>query len=1044
MNKTDFTEENLENKILDVFQEQGWEVANAFDEKYGNFFTGRSSMDEVVLEERLKKALIKLNPDLASDAIDQAITLLKQDRYILKLEKANFDVYKLLKERVKASFVDDEGKKVEKNVNIIDWENPENNDFYAVQQFWIQGKIYKRRADLVLFINGLPLVFIELKAIHKRLVNAFKDNLRDYKDTIPQVFWYNTFVVLSNGSKAKVGSISSPWGHFFEWKKLDDKGNTEVLPILNIVKGLCNKKNLIDYIENFIIFHETKDGLVKIVAKNHQYIGVNNAFQRFLTRDKSDKKLGVFWHTQGSGKSFSMIFFSSKILRKVPGNWTFVMVTDRQELDKQLYKNFANSFVISEPEDNVHADSSRHLKQLLKEDHRYVFTLIHKFVDSEVISERDDLIVVVDEAHRTQYASLAMNMRSSIPNASYIAFTGTPLIKGADEATKNIFGDYVSIYNFKESIDDGATVKLYYENRIPELQISDEVTEKIENVLEEAEITPEQEEKLEREFSKQYHLITREERLDKVAKDIVEHFMNRGFAGKAMVVAIDKATAVRMYDKVREHWLNYLETLKKQLEEAEGEQKELIGEKVYFMGETDMAVIVSQSQNEVADMKAKGLDITVHRQKMIQEDLEKRFKDPEDNLRIAFVCAMWITGFDAPSCSTIYLDKPMKNHTLMQTIARANRVYKGKEDGKIIDYIGVFGNLKKALGIYATSPEQGLDDIGSPIQDKDELHEALQKELDEITQFLNKNNIDLNGIIEEVEFFNKVALIDKAVDRLLSSQELNSEFNAKVNFIHKLYKALLPDTEASKYYTNVKTLLVIQEKLTNEKPYVDIEQIKAEIEKILDDTISTTDYVIKTPKPLDLSSINFEKLQELFVQGQKRKSIDILQKAIEQRIYEMLEKNRTRVDFLEKFKAMIEEYNNGSLGIEGMFEALKELSEALDEEESRALKEDLSEEELAIYDLLTKPSVELTNKERAQVKKVSQSLLSKLKDENLLNPGYRETQQGVARVKQAIEVSLDSLPDVYTKDLFDQKCELVFDHVFTAYESVNNNVFLYK
>jgi type I restriction enzyme R subunit len=1036
----DYTEDNLENSILGLFKKQGWDVINGFDEKVGYFYTGRSSMSEVVLEERLKKSLEKLNPELPSNAIDETITKLTQDRHTQKLERANFDVSQLLKERVKITYVNKDGKTVEENVNVIDWENPENNDFYAVQQFWIQGKIYKRRADLVLFVNGLPLVFIELKAIHKRLINAFQNNLRDYKYSVPQIFWYNSFVVLSNGSKAKVGSISSTWEHFFDWKKLDDAGNTERTQIQNVVKGLCDKKTLLDYIENFTLFHETKEGLIKIVAKNHQYLGVNNAFQKFVNRDKTDKKLGVFWHTQGSGKSFSMIFLTTKILRKVPGNWTFVMVTDRQELDRQLYKNFANSFAITEPENNVHAKSSYHLKQLLTEDHRFVFTLIHKFTEPELISKRDDLIVIVDEAHRSQYATLAMNMRTAIPNASYIAFTGTPLIKGIDEETKNIFGDYVSIYNFKESVDDGATVKLYYENRIPELQVSDEINDKMEDLLEEAEITPEQEEKLEREFSKQYHLITREERLDKIAKDIVDHFMNRGFAGKAMVVSIDKATAIRMYNKVKEAWVNYLEVLKKEHQKASGEARELIEEKIAFMSETDMAVVVSQSQNEVADMKKKGLDILPHRERMLNEDLDKKFKDPDSNLRIVFICAMWITGFDVPSCSTIYLDKPMKNHTLMQTIARANRVYKGKENGLIVDYIGVFGNLKRALGIYATSPT-GDFDRDTPIKNKDEIHAAIREELKKTDDFLEQNNIDFTKIVEEIGFFDKVALIDKAVDNLLSAEEITSEFNLQVNYIHRLYKALLPDPKAGQYHAQIKSLLVIQEKIRNEKPEVDIEEIKAKIEKILDDTINTTDYLIKTPKPLDLSQINFEKLQELFKQGQKRKATDILKRVIEQRMYEMIQKNRTRIDFLEKFRAMIEEYNNGSLGIEGMFETLKELSKQLDEEEKRSVKENLTEEELAVFDLLVKPSIELTNKEREQVKEVSQSLLEKLKAENLLNEGYAETQQGIARVKVAIMDELNKLPDAYDKDLYQSKCDVIFDHILSSYKSSVVNVY---
>lgn len=1041
-NVANYTEDNLEGNLLKLLKEQGWEVTNGFDEQLGYYFTGRSSMEEVVLKERLQKSLKKLNADLPINAIENAVLKLSQERYTQSLERANHEIHDMLKDRVKVSYVNADGKTVEENVTVIDWDNPENNDFFAVQQFWVQGKIYKRRADLVLFVNGLPLVFIELKAVHKKLINAYKNNLRDYKEAIPQLFWYNGFVVLSNGSKAKVGSISSSWGHFFEWKKLDEKGNTEILPILNVIKGLCDKKNLLDYIENFVLFHETKEGLIKIVAKNHQYIGVNSAYENFLNKDKKDKKLGVFWHTQGSGKSFSMIFFTTKILRKVPGNWTFVMVTDRQELDKQLYKNFANSFAITEPEKNVHAKSSKHLKKLLKQDHRFVFTLIHKFVDRDVISERDDLIVVVDEAHRTQYATLAMNMRVAIPNASYIAFTGTPLIAG-DEVTKEVFGDYVSIYNFKESVNDGATVKLYYENRIPELQISDEdLDEKIERVLEEAETTPEQEEKLEHEFSKQYYLITREERLDKIAQDIVEHFMNRGFAGKAMVVSIDKATTVKMYNKVTEAWQRYLKILKTQIPDTEGEERELLEEKIAFMGETDMAVVVSQSQNEVADMKERGLDILPHRERLLNEDLEKKFKDPDSNLRIAFVCAMWITGFDAPSCSTIYLDKPMKNHTLMQTIARANRVYKGKQNGLIVDYIGVFTRLRKALAIYGTDPQiEGTDGVDTPVIEKAELHKALREELNKTHEFLEEHNVNFEKIVEEVGFFERVALMDKAVENLLESDDVKADFNTQVNYIHRIYKALLPDPEAEQYYPEVKALLVIQEKIRNENPDVDIEDIKAEIEKILDNTISTTDYMIKTPKPLDLSKINFEKLQELFAQGKKRKAVDILKRAMEQRIQEMVEQNKTRVDFLEKFREMIDEYNNGSLGVEGLFEQLQELSNELDEEQKRAVQEDLSEEELAVFDLLTKPAIELTKKEREQVKEVAVSLINKLKDQKLLNRGWRETQTGRARVQRLIEMTLDQLPERYDKPMYSNKCNSVFDHIFTAYEGVSVNVY---
>jgi len=361
----------------------------------------------------------------------------------------------------------------------------------------------------------------------------------------------------------------------------------------------------------------------------------------------------------------------------VPGNWTFVVVTDRVELDDQIAKTFKACGAVSEAEgDACHAQSGAELRALLAGNHRYVFTLIHKFQTPEVLCDRPDVIVLTDEAHRSQYDTLAMNMRAALPKALFLAFTGTPLIAG-EERTKEVFGDYVSIYDFQQSIEDHATVPLFYENRTPELQlVNPDLNDEIYELIESATLDPEQEARLEKELSRQYHLITRDDRLDTVAKDIVRHFTGRGFQGKAMVVSIDKATALRMYDKVRKYWPT--------------------------MDSTDMAVVVSPGQNEIEQMKKLGLDIVPHRKRMNEQELDEKFKDPDDPLRLVFLCAMWLTGFDAPSCSTIYLDKPMRNHTLMQTIARANRVFPGKHSGTIVDYANVFASLERALAIFET------------------------------------------------------------------------------------------------------------------------------------------------------------------------------------------------------------------------------------------------------------------------------------------------------------------------------------------------------
>lgn len=1039
--QNDYTEDLLvEVPTIHLFKKMGWETINAFEEVMGKDGTlGRDTQDDVVLEKYLYPMLKKLNDKLCEAAITEAIGILKKDLSSLSIVKANQEIYKLLKDGVIVDFIDDEGNRKTENVRVIDWQEPENNNFLLVSQLWIQGKIYRKRADLIGFINGIPLVFIELKATHKDVANAFNVNYSEYKETIPHIFWYNGVVILSNGSKAKIGSITSEWEHFFDWDKITEKGEHGIIPIETAVKGLCDKKRLIDYIENFTLFHDTKDGLTKIVAKNHQYLGVNSSIESFNDREKNKGKIGVFWHTQGSGKTFSMIFFSNKIHRTLPGNWTFLVITDRQDLDRQAYKNFANSYVLTEPEKDVHADSCEHLKELLTHDHRYIFTLIHKFREPKVISERDNIVVLVDEAHRDQYDTLALNMRMSIPNASYIAFTGTPLI-ASEEKTKEVFGDYVSIYNFKQSISDGATVGLHYENRIPELQINEnDLNDRIENLLEEAEITPEQEEKLEREFSQQYHLITREERLDKIAQDIVVHFVNRGFAGKAMVISVDKATTLKMYEKVKDQWQLYLNGLRQGTVEK-NTSRELIDEKIKYMEETDMAVVVSQSMNEVSGMKSRGLDITKHRERMMKEDLEKKFKDSGDPFRIVFVCAMWITGFDVPSCSTIYLDKPMKNHTLMQTIARANRVYKAKKFGLIVDYIGVFRNLKKALAIYGTDPTGKLSPDETPVLNKEDVIRELEKQIKDAELFCNEQSISIDEIIK-AEPYQKILLLDTAVEVLLERNEIKDAFIERTNIVYKLFKAILPDTRASQYYQQVKTLMVLAEKIKNNKPYVDITEIMEKIERLLDETISTVDYTIKTPEPIDLSKIDFDKLKAMFEKGKKKQTADALQKMLEQRIENMIAVNKTRIDFMNKLKEMIEEYNTGSHNIESLFEELVKLTNALDDEEKRTIKENLTEEELAIFDLLTKPEMSLKESEKKKVKAIAQKLINKLNEEKLLAIDWKKKQEMRARVMTTIQDILDELPEEYNRVIYKTKCDRVFDHIYSSYAGEGQSVY---
>jgi type I restriction enzyme R subunit len=554
-----YSEDQLvEQPAIALFAELGWQTVSAFEETFGPDGTlGRDTKGEVVLLPRFRAALERLNPGLPAEAISAAVDELTRDRSAMLLAAANREVYFLLKDGVTVSLPDHEGggQKTER-VRVIDWQNPEANDFLLVSQFSVTGALYTCRPDLVGFVNGLPMVVIELKQPGVSARAAFDENLTHYKQEIPPLFWFNAFLIASNGTDSRVGSLTSDWERFFEWKRIEREDEPRRVSLEVMIRGTCDRVRQVDLLENFTLFSEHKAGLVKIIGQNHQYLGVNNAIASMLAaRASGHGRGGVFWQTQGSGKSFSMVFFAQKILRKEPGNWTFVIVTDRVELDTQIAKTFKASGAVSEAEgDQCHAASGAHLRELLRGNHRYVFTLIQKFQTPEMLCDRSDVIVLTDEAHRSQYDTLAVNMRAALPKALFVAFTGTPLIAG-EERTKDVFGDYVSIYDFQQSVEDGATVPLFYENRTPELQlVNPDLNEDIYNLIEAAELDPEQEAKLDRELSRQYQILTRDDRLETISQDIVRHFLGRGFVGKAMVVSIDKPTALKMHDKVRKYW----------------------------------------------------------------------------------------------------------------------------------------------------------------------------------------------------------------------------------------------------------------------------------------------------------------------------------------------------------------------------------------------------------------------------------------------------------------------------------------------------------
>lgn len=985
-------DELVEQPAIALFEELGWEHIDAYHETLGLDGTlGRDNRSDVFLTGRLRRAVERLNPGMPREAIEDAVNEITKPRTAMHYARANAEIHGLLRDRVEVSVRQPDGTVLPERLAVIDWEHPENNDFLLVSQLWVHSDLYKRRADLVGFVNGIPLVFIELKASHRNLKHAYDDNLSDYRDAIPHLFSTNGFIVLSNGADTKVGTITSGWEFFSRWKKINSEGEEGVVSLETVIRGMCTKERVLDLIENFIAFQDRPGGFVKLLARNHQFLGVNNALARMRelrhTPREERGKLGVFWHTQGSGKTLSMLFFSQKVLRKMPGNWSFVIVTDREDLDDQAHKEFLWSGVVTE--EHVRATGSAHLRQLLGEDHRYVFTLIQKFRTEKggvhpVVSERDDVIVITDEAHRTQYDILALNMRNALPNASFIGFTGTPLIAG-EERTREVFGDYVSVYNFAASTADHATVRLYYENRIPQVEIANPTFgDDLMAIVEEADLDEAQERQLARKLGQQYELITRDDRLEAVAKDIVDHFLGRGFPGKGLVVSIDKVTAVRTFEKVKRFWAQRLAADEERLASNDlgPEEHDLLMREIAFIRSMDMAVVISQSQNEIAEMAERGIDIKSHRKRIVEENLEEKFKDPQDPLRLAFVCSMWTTGFDVPSLSTVYLDKPLRNHTLMQTITRANRVFPEKNSGLIVAYVDVFRNLQKALAIYAIGGKQGA----VPVEEKGALVDALRAAVDDLRAFCASREVDLDGL-GKLKGFELVAAGKQTVEMLMVDDEEKMAFLSRASLVNRLYKAILPDARANEFSRLRAVTKFLADAIAEYAERPDVSGAMGRVEQLLDESIAANEYLIPESEAnalFDLAAVDWDGLREAFKQGRPRTAAQRLRSLLSAQIAALVRLNPMRVDLVERFEKLVADYNAGSMNVEAFFQELLAFKKTLSEEEARALSENLDEEHLAVFDLLMRPAPELSEAEKTQVKKVADELLSTLKHGKLV------------------------------------------------------------
>jgi type I restriction enzyme R subunit len=1058
------SEDQIEQALVQKLQHvHGFDALNCYTENAEDLNDGskRTNKRDVIMVDRVREAAIRLNPDIPAAAIEDALDKLLDRRQAMTLIAANREIYGLLRDGIPVEFDNAQGVLQQEHVKLLDFNTPDNNRYLVVTQLWIKGERGFRRPDVLLYVNGIPLVFIELKNSNVKLRNAHNDNLTNYKAEIPQLFLTNAFCVVSNAIETKVGSITAEWEHFFNWLRADDEKEKidrdaireQGTSLEGVIEGLLPKHRLLDYVENFVLYYKDSQ---KIIAQNHQFIGVNRAYEAFLRREELAGKLGVFWHTQGSGKSFSMIFYARKIFRKQTGNFTFVVVTDRDDLDGQIYRNFLNTRTVSEAE-AAQPKNSEEMRKFLGQNKRLVFTLIQKFRwdkgrEYPELSGRNDIIVIVDEAHRTQYKSLAENMRKGLPRANYLAFTGTPLL-GRERKTNAWFGEYVSEYNFQQSMDDGATVPLFYEKRVPEVLIQNaDLSPEFYEILEEENLDGAQQEKLERRFAQEIEVIKRDDRLEKIAHDIVYHFPRRGYLGKGLVVSVDKFTAVKMYDKVQRLWKEEIRNLKGIISKSTNDiEKARLNQTVEFMRLIEMAVVISGDAGEEEKFAAQGLAIKPHRERMEKldehgHDIEYNYKDPEHPLQLVFVCAMWLTGFDAPTLSTLYLDKPMQGHTLMQTIARANRVtswkIKGveKRNGEIVDYYNVFRNMKEALKDYA----QGGDENEPPVKEKAELFRLLDDAIEQGLVFCQEKEIALREVLGNEDVFKNIGRFNLFADTLLTNDEWRKGFNVYENTISSLYEACKPEIMGRGKYSRVREVAAFQylrgviDSLIEQK---DIDAISLKIAELLDESVVVNDaeaftarqysaeyQIIQKGKTWDLSKINFDKLREEFKQATyKHIEIADLRAFLQHKLELMLQQNATRTDFAQRLQQIIDAYNTGGSATENYYEDLMKFTEDLRAEDERHIREGLSEDELEVFDLLKKDK--MTQEETQKVRLAAKSLLHRLLEEHpkvLVQDWYKDTQTQ-KQVRSAVEKVLDSnLPESYDRVLFREKCDNVF------------------
>lgn len=1025
--------------------ELGWETAYAFHSEaldipanHGFSTFGRKSYKEVVLTRYFRAALQKLNPWMTAAQMDEAQKRLESRLSTASAMEINEEKYRLIRDGIPVTVKKSGGRQETRLAAVIDFKHPQENHFLAIEELNIDGPLHHRRADIVGFVNGLPLLFVELKKHDVDVENAYTDNYQDYLDTIPQLFYYNAFVMLSNGVDAKIGTLGSKYAFFHEWKRLKED-EVGCVALETMLRGVCRKENFLDLFENFILFDHSEGKTVKILARNHQYLGVNEAVKAYHARKLKDGRLGVFWHTQGSGKSYSMVFLAQKIRRKFEGSPTFVILTDRDELNKQISDTFENCGLLGSKASQFIASSGEDLMAKLRGNPSFIFTLIQKFNHSDVqpIFPDHDIIIMSDEAHRSQYGIFADNMMKLLPTASRIGFTGTPLFAN-DNITERTFGGYLSVYDFKRAVDDGATVPLYYENRADKIKQLDkpQITQEILEAIEAADLDPSQQDKLEREFAKEIHILTAEDRLRSVAKDFVHHYASLWTSGKAMVVCLNKVTCVRMYNFVQEYWQQEIAALQAQIKNVPSEQDaQEMARKLKWMQETEMAVVISQEQNEIKTFQKWGLDIKPHRKKMEERELDKDFKDGNHPFRVVFVCAMWLTGFDVKTLSCLYLDKMLKAHTLMQAIARANRVADGKSNGLIVDYIGIVDALRKALADY-TQRDKSAPAV-DPTIDKTELYKRIEQIIASADAFLSERDFDFHQLVNATGFA-RLSMIQQAADLICESIESRKSFQTYASELERIMKFICRGELSDDILAQRSAIHAIDAELQKKRKHADNTDLMVQINSIVNEYIAVEqpEEGLTPSRRFDISQIDFNLLCREFARSHRKHLIlKDLDELIQVRLDKLLFTNPQRMDYYNRYQQIISTYNDkqDQASIEKTFMDLMDLANSMDTEQQRYVREGFSsDEELSVYDLLFQSS--LSAQDIKRIKQVSVELLQKVKARIHELDHWVDKQETKASVDNLIrDVLYDGLPDSYPVEQINEYRRRIFEYVYTQY-----------